>query len=233
MVRSLLDRRSPAAVDPSDPTEERDERIRDYLARHEVRKLQLGAGVNRQPGWLSTDITSRHDDVLELDASGPLPFPDDSLDYIFAEHLIEHIAYRPGQRMLRQCRRVLRPGGVLRLATPDLAQLIAVYRGDAGPDGEHYVEHAFQRWLKGRPHRHPAFLINHNLRAWGHLFVYDESLLTRALTEVGFVDVTRCALGESTHEALQDVERHGTHNNMSRRAVEFETMILEGTKPSS
>ena len=233
MVKGLLDRRSPAAVDPSDPTEERDERIHDYLARHEIRKLQLGAGVNREDGWLSTDIDSRHDEVLEVDASEPLPFPDDSLDFIFAEHMIEHIAYRPGQRMLRQCLRVLRPGGVLRLATPDLARLIGVYRGDAGPDGEHYLQHAFERWLKGRPHPHPAFLLNHNLRAWGHLFVYDEDLLTRALGEAGYVDITRCELGESAHEALRGMERHGTHNKISPRAVRFETMIIEATKPLS
>lgn len=230
MVRGLVDRRSPGAIDPSDPTAERDELIRDYLAHHDVRKLQLGAGVNRVEGWLSTDIEPRTDDVLELDAREPLPFPDESLDYIFAEHMIEHIAYRPGQRMLRQCLRVLRPGGVLRLATPDLARLIAIYRGDAGPDGDHYLEHAFERWLKGRPHAHPAFLINHNLRAWGHLFVYDEDLLTRALIDAGYDDVTRCAMGESSHADLRNMERHGTHNNMSRRAVEFETMILEATK---
>jgi predicted SAM-dependent methyltransferase len=231
LLRRLLEKRSPAAVDPSDPGSEQSERIHDYLATHPVRKLQLGAGVNRLPGWLPTDINVRHDDVVQLDATEPLPFPDTSIDFIHAEHLIEHIPYRPGQRMLRQCRRVLRPGGVLRLATPDLARLVAVYRGDAGPEGEHYLEHAFQRWLKGRPHPHPAFLINHNLRAWGHVFVYDEELLTRCLREAGYVDIVRCELGESTHEQLRDVERHGTHNNLSRRAVAFETMILEATKP--
>lgn len=232
MIRGLLARQEPGAVDPTDTDAERDEHIRGYLASHRVRKLQLGAGQHALPGWLSTDINPRHDDVVEVDVREPLPLPAESFDYIHAEHLIEHIAYRPGQRLLRECWRVLRPGGVLRVATPDLARLIAIYRGDAGPEGEVYLDYAYRRWLKGRPHRHPVFLVNHNVRAWGHTFLYDEDLLSQCLADAGYVDITPCALGESGHEELRDVERHGGTNELSRRAVAYETMILEASKRS-
>ncbi len=233
MIRGLVNRRDPGVVDPAEADDERAEQIGEYLSSHPVRRVQLGAGPHPMPGWLATDAVPRSDEVVELDAREPLPFPDDCIDFIHAEHLIEHLAYRPGQRLLRECRRVLRPGGVLRLATPDLARLVAIYRGDAGAEGEHYLDHAHQRWLRHRPHRHPAFLVNHNVRAWGHQFLYDEDLLTRCLTDAGYVDVTPCALGESDHEELRGVEQHGTGGAASRRAVAYETVVLEARKPET
>jgi predicted SAM-dependent methyltransferase len=232
MLRGLLARQEPGLVDAGDDPADRAERIRDYLVTHRVPKLQLGAGQHGIPGWLATDINPRHDEVVEVDVREPLPFPDRTFDYVHAEHLIEHVAYRPGQRLLRECHRVLRPGGVLRVATPDLARLVAIYRGDAGPEGDVYLDYAYRRWLRGRPLRHPVFLLNHNVRAWGHQFLYDEDLLSRCLADAGYVDITPCALGESAHEELRGVERHGGASELSRRAVAYETMVLEATKPS-
>lgn len=206
--------------------------VADYLATHDVRKLQLGAGGKRRDGWLSTDIRPKHPGVVCLDATQPLPFPDASIDYILAEHLIEHVGYAQGQRMLGECLRVLRHGGVIRIATPDLDRLVAMYRGEAGPDGEHYIDWFYARFLRGRPHRSPVFVLNHAMRAWGHTFLYDESLLRTAITDAGFVDVARRDFGTSPHDHLRGVEQHGSHSRGNDRAVRFETMILEATKPA-
>jgi len=203
-----------------------------YLARHAVARLEIGAGNTVVEGWLGTDLRPRHHDVLEMDATERFPFPDNSLDFVHAEHLIEHITYRQGQRTLAECRRVLKPGGVVRLATPDLALLVAIYRGDAGPEGEHYLEWAYNAFMKKAPHVHPVFLLNHNLRAWGHTFVYDAEVLRMALEDAGFVDIEQCRLGESRHEHLRGVERHHAKGREAReRAVRFETMVFEGTNP--
>ncbi len=233
LLRRRARRGAPEVVAPAPADDDPAAAIADYLATHEVRKLQLGAGGKHHEGWLSTDIEPRHPGVVRLDATRRLPLPDDSIDYIFAEHLIEHLAWKPGQRMLGECLRVLRPGGVIRIATPDLARYIAIYRGDAGPDGEHYLEWAYTRFLKGRPHRSAVFLLNHNMRAWGHTFLYDAELLGLALADAGYVDVVRRAFNDSPHEALRGIERHGIHGKLSPRAVEFETMIFEATKPPS
>jgi hypothetical protein len=78
------------------------------MGRH---KLHLGCGDNVLPGWLNSDYYPRSDSVLHLDATAPLPLPDASLDYVFSEHMIEHLSSADGMRMLRECHRVLRPGG--------------------------------------------------------------------------------------------------------------------------
>ena len=54
--------------------------------------------------------------VVYMDATEPFPLPSQSFDAVHCEHVIEHVAYEAGMTMLRECRRVLRPGGVLRIA---------------------------------------------------------------------------------------------------------------------
>src|SRR5512133_1171766 len=94
--------------------------IRRYLRSNTVRKLQIGAGPTQLPGWLCTDIDPRSDEAVYLDATRRFPFEDGTFDYVYSEHMIEHITWLQGLSMLKECRRVMRPGGTLRVATPDL-----------------------------------------------------------------------------------------------------------------
>src|SRR5262245_40661413 len=61
----------------------------DYLRRHPVRKLQIGAGTNPMPGWLNTDAYPGNFRVLPLDTRRRFPFADGAFDYVFSEHHIE------------------------------------------------------------------------------------------------------------------------------------------------
>jgi len=95
-------------------------RIAAYLRSHDITKLQLGAGENIRPDWLNTDLHDygRPADLVYLDVRRPFPFPDESFDLVFSEHMLEHLEYEEGLRCLVECRRVLRPGGRIRIATP-------------------------------------------------------------------------------------------------------------------
>jgi predicted SAM-dependent methyltransferase len=204
-----------------------------YLASHDVAKLQIGAGDVLVEGWLSSDLVPKHPEVMPLNAARRWPFPDHSLDHVYGEHLIEHLTWAGGQRALAECLRVLKPKGVLRLATPDLARLVAAYLGEAGPDGDHYLRWVQWRHLPNAPHRHPAFMLNHVVRAWGHRFLYDAEVLRIALSDAGFVDVAAREFGESPHEHLRGIERHHAKSGGAprERAVRFETMVFEATSP--
>ena len=98
--------------------------IQKYLATNEVRRIHIGAGGNILPGWLNTDLEPQSQDIAYLDVSEPLPFPDGSIDFIFSEHLIEHLPHSVGAYHLRECFRALRPNGRVRVATPDLQFLL-------------------------------------------------------------------------------------------------------------
>jgi predicted SAM-dependent methyltransferase len=204
--------------------------IEAYVASHPVRKLHLGAGPGSPPGWLSTDVTPLSDEVVRLDATEAFPIPDDAFDYVFSEHMIEHMPWRSGLAMLKECNRILKPGGTIRVATPDLAVLLALYRGQGDPAGERYVRWIVDRCLPEPRAYKAAFVINNAFRSWGHQFLYDAELLEMALREAGFTGMRRCAYGASDDANLRGIESHG-HNIGDPEIAAFETMVFEADRP--
>jgi SAM-dependent methyltransferase len=211
--------------------------VESYLRRPGLRALQLGTGHNPLPGWLNTDVqVFRRGYVEFLDATRPFPLPDASFDYVYSEHQIEHIPLEAGEHMLRECFRVLRPGGVVRIATPDLERIAQLASPDLDADQRHYV--AYISRLLGLPGSDTTRVINSMFRAFGpdaatgHQFIYSCDFLARLLRAAGFTDVRRCELGVSTHDVLHGIERH-TDVIGDERVVRYETLIVEGTRPAA
>lgn len=93
-------------------------------------KLHLACGTNviLDDGWTNIDLDTRNNkNVTKHDLSKPLPFKDNSVDMIFHEHFIEHLPKYEGHAFLRECYRVLRPGGSMRVGWPDMGLLIRAY----------------------------------------------------------------------------------------------------------
>lgn len=194
-----------------------------YLAAEPEPKLQIGTGPLSLPGWLNSDLIAA--DVY-LDLTRRLPLPDSSFAYVFGEHLIEHLSERDVESLLAELRRIIRPGGVLRLTTPDLQKLIALYE-DRNPVIDRDAYTRFLDEETGKRHTTPAQVLNDQLRLWGHRFIYDETDLREKLERAGFVDVERQEPGESRHEALRGLERHGGAEWVNRA----EAMCVEATRP--
>src|SRR5205814_992975 len=70
------------------------------------------------------------------------PLPDASFDFVFSEHMLEHLSYEEGLACLRECRRVLRPGGRIRIATPSLERLARLYDAEQTDVQRRYVRWA-------------------------------------------------------------------------------------------
>jgi predicted SAM-dependent methyltransferase len=208
----------------------RHKRIEAYLRSHPVRRLQLGSGSNLYEGWLNTDVVDykRKNEVVYLDARMAFPLPDDSFDAVFSEHMIEHVSYPDGLHCLHECHRVLRPGGKIRIATPSLRRLIALYDAEQSGLQQRYLRWATDVFVEHADVYLPGFVVNNFFRNWEHQFIYDEDTLRHALETAGFVDVKEWPVGESDDPALAGLERH------MRSAAEFnayETMVLEARKP--
>ena len=165
-----------------------------------------------------------------MNATQTWPFPGEVFDFAFSEHMIEHVTHDAGAIVLGQAHRVLRPGGVLRIVTPDLSFLTDLHRqdGDWTEMQSQYVREAFQNYNEVKD-SNAAQIINNFVRNWGHQFIYDFISLKKALEDAGFSEVKRCRVGESDHEELRDIENAG---RMPQGMLEFESIVMEGTKPS-
>lgn len=204
--------------------------FQEYLANHEVRKLHIGAGDGGLDGWFNTDIEPGADDVFFLDATKPFPFDAGTFDYAYSEHMIEHISRRDASFMLSECRRVLKPGGTIRIATPDLQVIAGLYACNGDADKQRYIKWITDRLMKNTKEYQPGFVINQAFYNWGHQFLYDNELLTIALREAGFTDVHRCAMGFSEDPHLRGIESHGKFIDDDEIAA-FETIVLEAKSP--
>lgn len=201
--------------------------IRAYFSQNNVRKLHIGCGSHPLPGWLNSDYYPPSSEILHLDATQPFPFGEEEFDFVFSEHMIEHVPYGQGLAMLAECLRVLRRNGVIRISTPNLPFLIKLYDGQNSELEKRYIEWATKAIVKDAPYSDPIFVINNFFRDWGHQFIYDEKTLAAALRRSGFADIEKCELNESTHEELRQLENE---KRLPSGFLRLETLTLEAAK---
>ena len=104
--------------------------INEILKNNKTIKLHLGCGTNYIDGWINIDNNSDNNiNKLDFlwDLKEPLPFDDNSVDFIYNEHFLEHLTVEQGQTSLRDFLRILKPNGVMRIAMPDLAEAVKLY----------------------------------------------------------------------------------------------------------
>lgn len=202
---------------------ERKGAIRRYLDQSPQRKLQIGTSINVLPGWFNVDIIPLYEGAYFMDATERFPFPDASFDYIFSEHMIEHVEYDQAQFMLAECYRVMKPGGRIRISTPDLQVLANLYATEKTPEQQRYLDHFYSLWFPSVEKRSVGLVVN-QLFDFEHKFLYDEETLTACLESAGFQSVTRQAPGTSSEAALTGIDAHANDY------IAFETFVLEAVR---
>jgi predicted SAM-dependent methyltransferase len=204
--------------------------IRDYLKLNQVRKLQIGAGGNDPAGWLNTDIEPSGHEVY-LDATARYPFPDGSFQYIFSEHMIEHVPWEAGIAMLKECYRVLAAGGKVRIVTPNLAKFVRLLTSSEDPETLRFI--IAKRRLHGWPDTpvNGAYIFNRQVREWGHQFLYDSATIRKSLELAGFKQITEHRAGEMTDPVFQEVERRTRNHGSDLWVVNnWEAMAFEAVR---
>jgi predicted SAM-dependent methyltransferase len=201
--------------------------IHAYLDAEAVHRLEIGAGTIEKDGWLNTDIEPTAKEAF-LDASKTFPLPDGSMHYVHSEHVIEHLTFAGGLVMLKESFRVLDHGGRIRIATPSLLKVVATLQEPPTPAAADYIA-GKTRW-HGYPQTADSacFLVNHEMREFGHQFLYTPKLLRARLEEAGFVDIKEFAPGESNDPGLRNVEARANMDIAKSNA--YETFVLEGVK---
>lgn len=173
-------------------------------------RLNLGCGTNRLDGWHNYDA--------ELDITRPLPFADNSVEFILCEHCLEHISYKKAISFLGECRRVLKPRGVVRIACPSLVRIWNIGTDD-------YFKFT-SKWANGNASRRGA--MRAIIYAHGHEMVYDDDLLAATIYVAGFDIVKKCFPGLSDYAELCGVEGHAAV--IGEKFNDLETIVCEGIK---
>lgn len=168
-------------------------------------KLHLASGTAYKDGWINIDNNS-YNNIKKLDLNWdlriPLPFPDNSVDYIFNEHFFEHLTVEEGLSSMKDFLRVLKPGGFMRIAMPDLEVTVRRYFDENWKENNRAIfEKLGLTFIQTR-----AELINIGFRWWGHQWLYDWEELERRLKEAGGKKIKRCYIFESEHEELKNLE---------------------------
>lgn len=165
--------------------------------------LNLGCGTDYKEPWVNIDNNSDENiEKLDLnwDLRNPLPYKDNSVDFIFNEHFFEHLEVEEALKSMKDFRRVLKQGGIMRIAMPDLESVVDHYQS-VPLDQDPVIKEFNLEFVKTR-----AEWMNISFRWWGHKWLYDWEELERRLKEAGFTKMKRCKLRESTHSELRNLE---------------------------
>ncbi|OIQ87100.1 methyltransferase domain protein [mine drainage metagenome] len=117
---------------------------------------------------------------MHHDLSHSVPLKDQTVDFIYSSHFLEHLFKADADRLLTDCYRALKPGGIIRISIPDLAYAVSFY---ARGEKERMLADYF--FVEDKE----SFLARHK-------YMYDFELLRNLLEKVGFSQIVRCAYQE-------------------------------------
>jgi SAM-dependent methyltransferase len=139
-----------------------------------------------------------------------LKFPDDIVDVIFTEHVIEHVEFIYVIRFMQESLRILKKNGVFRLVCPTIEKLISADLNDA--NGAQYIKNCLLKvWLdenkalneldlNGLCESPITFLLNAAFTRHDHKFIWSEELIVKVLKAIGFSEVNKRRIGEGINE---------------------------------
>lgn len=162
-------------------------------------KVHLGCGANIMPGWQNLDCVHNKPGVTYWrcpQVSLSHLFGANSIDFIYTEHFVEHITLGEFELLLADAYRTLKPGGVMRISTPDLK---VICRG--------YINEAIQDYSQvGWFFESGADYVNEAMRLWGHQYLYDYDKLMSCVKKAGFKNHESSAFRKSRYPELCGLE---------------------------
>jgi predicted SAM-dependent methyltransferase len=160
-----------------------------------VRRLNWGCGTHPEPGWINSDVKDGPGIDMSGDIRDGLPLEDASIDYVVSIHALPELPLPDQVPALRELRRVLVDGGVLRLALPDLDRGIRAYQ--AGDASYFLVSDEDARSLGAK-------FVTHMLWHGYTRTLFTADLVEELLERAGFARVRPCAFRE-TASGIPDI----------------------------
>lgn len=163
-----------------------------------MKRLHFGCGQNKLNGWVNADILYGSEFVFDLTQNWP--FLDEEFDFVYSEHVLEHFGPEQGRFVLSEAYRVLKSGGVMRIAMPCLDNLISWYSKTKNREWE-----SGQEWIQKFGYNGvfdtSCDMFNAAVRDWGHKYIYNKEKIKTIFPTAVFKQI-----GESDFEDLRNLE---------------------------
>ena len=152
-----------------------------------MKKLHIGCGNRYIPGFVHIDVRKLPHVHYVASADKLDMFDDNSVDLIYSCHVLEHFGRQQIEHVLKEWHRVLKPGGILRLAVPDFEKLVEVY-----------LKTKDLRLVLG------SLVGRQDYPENTHYIVFDYAYLSEVLTKVGFKNIHRYDWRQTIHKDYDD-----------------------------
>jgi SAM-dependent methyltransferase len=196
-------------------------------------KLHIGSGGHGLDGWINLDAGG---DDMALNVNWGLPFPDESVAFVYSAHLLEHLRFQDQAPLfVREVHRVLEDGGTVRFVVPDVGRLMAAY---VRKDGEFFsARQEFYPLSQG-------FLVDgvatldyillfcgagSQLLNYNHKFGYDAITLCKLLIDAGFTVATESSYQGSSYPELR-IDDYGYNAGTTSQEDEHFSLFVEARK---
>lgn len=145
-----------------------------------VRLIHLGSGSNYIEGMTNVEGNLLRKKDLWLDLRNPLPFANESAEFVYCSHTLEHLYPDEAVRLLKEVRRILTATGVARIAVPSMEFALDIASGRSTD-------------LFPRSFKDPlAQAVNYLFCDGQHKYGYSQGLLEEFAEQAGFADVRKC-----------------------------------------
>ena len=183
-----------------------------------VKKIHVSCGKNYADGWINTDI-GPHKKDLHWDLLEKAPFDNDSCDFIFCEHVIEHFRFDEGIKILREFKRILKKGGVARLSTLDLNNILLTEMTSE------FIKDFGEKY--SAQFKYKSQIFNRIYYGHGHKCIFDDRLLRLSAkrADFKFKDMTVLSGNETQYPDIFNTDRR-----IYGSTTMFKKLILEVVK---
>jgi len=169
------------------------------LQSKQMTKIHLGSGRKIIKNWINFDVEN-YPGVVVVDLRNGIPLADGSVSKIFSEHAIEHFDKKTGYFLLKECYRVLKSGGSIRIGWPDLGLILWSYLFHNPRHKKHILPHIENGLVFG----HWDEILSDRLFSWEHRYAYTAKHLKGLMVKIGFKNVRKKPFMKSDYGFKQD-----------------------------
>jgi predicted SAM-dependent methyltransferase len=161
-------------------------------------RAHIGCGKNYLPGFVNLEANFQRKCDYLLDVRAGLPFPDESLVFLYSCHMLEHLHITESIALLKECYRVLKRDGYMRLTLPDFRFVLQILAGEESCD--------FPRSFKSLEGQ----AINHLFCDGQHKYGYSREVLEEIALPLGFSKVESANGNDENIPNLTEIEPGGS-----------------------